>query len=209
MHLLEVMNGQADLFEMVGALSPPGGLTTLLHCGQQQCDQDAMIAITTSNSIKVKPVGCRFIGRISSMNPMSGSGWSACSWTLSAMGQTARQARPGLYRPRYGFVRGGRANECIAKRRSVCGQRSIERSSGRSRTRNGRVHNDSRKRGGVWTAPTSGSSEQRRSAKTKPSRERARLGNARRAFDASCVVPGICDREIDWLIDRIRVVPAA
>ncbi len=86
--------------------------------------------------------------------------------------------------------------------------REIERSSGRSQARNVRAHNGSRKQGRM-SAPAPGSSKQRRSAKTNPSRERARLGNARRAFDARCVVPGMRDRAIDWLVGRIRVVPAS
>ena len=49
------MDGEPDLLEVVGALGPPGGLAGGLDGGQQQCDRTAMIAITTSNSIKVKP----------------------------------------------------------------------------------------------------------------------------------------------------------
>src|SRR5262249_21909723 len=35
-----VVEGQADLFEVVGALHPRGGLADLLHCRQQEADED-------------------------------------------------------------------------------------------------------------------------------------------------------------------------
>jgi hypothetical protein len=40
LHLLKVHDRQAELFEVVGTLTPPGRLTTLLHGGQQHGDQD-------------------------------------------------------------------------------------------------------------------------------------------------------------------------
>ena len=49
-----VVQGDADLLQIVGALDAPGGLARGLDSGQQQGDQTAMIAITTSSSISVK-----------------------------------------------------------------------------------------------------------------------------------------------------------
>src|SRR5262249_36991484 len=40
LHLLEVVDRQAVLLQVVGALRPPGRLAALLHGGQEQADQD-------------------------------------------------------------------------------------------------------------------------------------------------------------------------
>ena len=40
MRVVVVVQGQADLLEVVGALDAGGGLADLLHGGQQQADQD-------------------------------------------------------------------------------------------------------------------------------------------------------------------------
>ena len=53
------MHGQDELLLIVGALRDVGRLAHLLHGGDQQPDQIAMMAITTSNSISVK-AGRRF-----------------------------------------------------------------------------------------------------------------------------------------------------
>ena len=51
-----LVNRQADLLELVGALRPAGGLARGLNGRQQQAIKTAMIAITTRSSIRVNPV---------------------------------------------------------------------------------------------------------------------------------------------------------
>ena len=54
MDVVVILGGQGELLEVVRALDPPGGLADRLNGGQKQGDRTAMMAITTSNSIRVK-----------------------------------------------------------------------------------------------------------------------------------------------------------
>ena len=53
-----VVKRQADLLEVVDALAPPGGLARAWTAGSSSAIRTAMIAMTTSNSISVKPRRC-------------------------------------------------------------------------------------------------------------------------------------------------------
>jgi hypothetical protein len=50
-----VVQPDADLLEIVRALDAPGCLTRRLNGGRSKAIKTAMMAITTSNSIRVKP----------------------------------------------------------------------------------------------------------------------------------------------------------
>jgi hypothetical protein len=41
MDVMVVVERQPDLFQVVRALPAPRGFTSLLHCRQQQCNQDS------------------------------------------------------------------------------------------------------------------------------------------------------------------------
>ncbi len=64
-----VVQGQADLLQVVDALDAPGRLACGLDGGQKQGDQTAMMAMTTSSSISVKArrMPARFSWRCLSM----------------------------------------------------------------------------------------------------------------------------------------------
>jgi hypothetical protein len=53
--IMVIHGGQRDLLQIVDALCPPSRLARGLHGRQQRDDQTAMMAITTSSSIEVKP----------------------------------------------------------------------------------------------------------------------------------------------------------
>ena len=101
MDVVVVVLRQCDLLEVVATLNPPGRFARRLHGWQQERTKTAMIAITTSSSMSVKPFRLVVMALpLRLENSFNSVNWKmnrCCARTVEAGAASGTSARAKIY----------------------------------------------------------------------------------------------------------------